>query len=124
MPPSQHELEQLLVKARPAPRPEFVRELERSLRPERRRVRPPRLRIAIAGAGVAGALAAAAAVAGIVGVLPGSTGSPHGASAKPRCQKLIVNRRVRQPYFVHDRNGVIHLRYRVVTEPRQVTRCR
>jgi hypothetical protein len=124
VPPSQHELEQLLVNARPAPRPEFVRELERSLQPSRRPARRPRLRVALAGVGVAGALAGAAAVAGIVGVLPGSSGSPHGATAKPRCERVLVDRRIRQPYFVHDRKGVLHVRYRVVTEPRLVTRCR
>ena len=79
--------------------------------------------MAIAGMGVAGALAAATAVAGIVGVLPGSSG-PHGASAKPRCERVIVQRRVRQPYFVHDRSGNVRVRYRFVLEPRPITRCR
>jgi hypothetical protein len=118
------DLERLLRSARLTPRPEFVRELECSLFLRRAERERRRLRVAIAGAGLATALAAVAIVAGIAGLLPFSSGSAHRVQAQPACRWVIVERRERRPYFVRDRKGAIRVRYRVVTVPRPVKRCR
>jgi hypothetical protein len=118
------DLERVLRSARPTPRPEFVRELERSLPVRRAEHQRRRLRVAFAGVGLATALAVVAIVAAIAGVLPFSSGSAHRAQAKPDCQRVVVERRERRPYLVVDRNGDIHVRYRVETVPRLVNRCR
>jgi hypothetical protein len=119
------DLERLLRSGRPTPRPAFVRELEDSLLPQRRPERPRiRLRVAIAAAGLAAVLAALAIFAGTAGLLPFSSGNAPNTEAKPTCQRVIVDRRERRAYFVRDRNGDIRVRYRVVTVPRAVKRCR
>jgi hypothetical protein len=118
------DLERLLRSARPTPRPEFVRDLERSLplrRPPRER---QRLQVALAGVGLATALAAVAIVAALAGLLPFSQGSASRTQAKPNCERVVVERRERRAYFVVDRNGDIRVRYRVETVPRIVNRCR
>jgi hypothetical protein len=80
--------------------------------------------VALAGAGLAAALAVVAIVAGIAGLLPFSSGNAHRAQAKPDCERVVVERRERRPYFVVDRNGDVRVRYRVETVPRLVNRCR
>lgn len=121
---SEEDLERLLRNSTPTPRPGYVHELERSLRlrPHRRPAR--RLRLAIAASGLAAGLAAVVLVAAVVGLLPGSSGSPGGVQAKPRCQQVVVKRRIRQPYFVTDRQGNVQVRYRTIVAPRPVKRCR
>jgi hypothetical protein len=124
VPYSEEDLERLLQKARPTPRPGYVGELERSLHLRRRPEAQSRLRLAFAGIGLAAALAVAAVVFAVAGLLPGSAQSPRGAEARPQCRQVIVERRTRQAYFVTDRNGDIHVRYRYVLAPRPVKRCR
>ena len=117
------DLERLLRRARPAPRPEFVSELERSL-PLRRRKQPrPRLTVALAGAGFAAVLAALVVSLSVAGLLPFSS-SGHGAQAEQRCKEVVVERSQRVPQFVQDRRGNIRVRYHTKVVPRLVKRCR
>jgi hypothetical protein len=121
---SPEDLERLLRRERPTPRPEFVRDLEQSLPLRRAGRERRRLQVAFAGVGLAAALAAIAIVAGIAGLLPFSSGDAHRAQAQPDCERMVVERRERRPYFIVDRNGDVRVRYRVATVPRLVNRCR
>jgi hypothetical protein len=117
------DLERLLQRARPSPREEFVRELERSLPRQRTRRDRRQLRVLVAGCGLAGALAVVALALSVTGLLPLTSGSSR-AQADRNCKTMIVERSERKPYFVRRRDGAIRVRYRVVTEPRLVRRCR
>jgi hypothetical protein len=124
-----HDVERLLRAARPEPRPEFVRELERSLigrRPSRAerpaRVRP-RLRVLVAGTGLVAGLAAVVVALAVAGLLPfGSSGGR--AEAGEDCTVTTVERLERHPHFVRDKRGDLHVRYRTEKVPRIVRRCR
>jgi hypothetical protein len=117
------DLERLLHRARPAPREEFVRELERSL-PRQRTERDRRhLRVVVAGCGLATALAVVTLALSVTGLLPFTSGSTS-AQADRNCKTMIVERSERKPYFVRRRNGAVQVRYRLETVPRLVRRCR
>jgi hypothetical protein len=120
---SPHDLERLMRAARPTPRPEFVARLESSLAP--RPVRRDRrvLRVAIAGAAFAAVLVAVAVAMSVGGLLPlTSGGSP--ASAGEDCRNVVIHPTERHAYFVRDRNGDLHVRYRDQVVRRVVKRCR
>ena len=120
------DLERLLRAARAAPPPVFVCELERSLvrrparKPDRGRVR---VRVLVAGSGLAAALAAVAVLLAVAGLLP-FTSSAGRARAGEDCRIAQVERIVRRPYFVRDREGKLQVRFRVEPVPRLVRRCR
>jgi hypothetical protein len=121
-----HDLERLLRVGRPAPRPEFVHELERDLIPRRAgsdRVRV-RARVALAGVGFAVALAAMVVVLGAAGLLPIHLGGGSHAQAERDCRTVMVERRERVPSFVRDANGDFVVRYDIQTVSRPVRRCR
>jgi hypothetical protein len=120
--PSQDDLERLLRTARPTPRPGFVRELERTLRPQRPERR--RLRLVLAATGVATALASLVLVLSIAGLLPGSSNGSKPVQAAPKCRTVIVERRERRPYFVRLDNGELRVRYHMELVRRPVRRCR
>jgi hypothetical protein len=117
------DLERLLKRARPAPREEFVRELQRSLPRQRTERDRHHLRVLVAGWGLASALAVVALVLSVTGLLPLTSGSSP-AQADRNCTTMIVERSVRKPYFVRRREGEIQVRYRLEMEPRLVRRCR
>jgi hypothetical protein len=118
------DLERMLRVARPAPREEFVRELERSL-PARRAARERRrLRVVIAGTGAATALAAVAVAMSVSGLLPLTSGGGSPAEAERQCRTVVVERMERRPYFVRDRSGEPQVRYRLERVPRYIRRCR
>ena len=122
------DLERLLYRARPAPREEFLRELERSLprqRAHRRQVRadPRRLRLVAAGWGLATALAVVAIGLGLAGLLPFTSGGDP-AQADRDCTTVLRDRAQRVPYFVRQSDGVVQVRYRVERVPQLVRRCR
>ena len=117
------DLERLLRRARPAPREEFLRELERSLPRPRPRREPRRFTVLAAGTAFATALAVVAIGLSLAGLLPfTSSGSP--AQADRDCTTTVVERDQRVPHFVRDRAGVVHVRYRVERRPQLVRRCR
>jgi hypothetical protein len=122
------DLEGLLRRVRPAPREEFVRELERSLtercRPRQRPRRElPRLKLVAAGCAFASVLAILAVGLSLAGLLPlTSSGTP--AQAHRNCTTVLVQREQRVPQFVRDKAGVVHVHYRTERQPRLVRRCR
>jgi hypothetical protein len=117
------DLERLLRRARPAPREEFLRELERSLPRQRTRREPRPIRLVAAGWGFATVLAVVALGLSLAGLLPfTSSGSP--ARADRDCKTVMVERDQRVPYFVHDHDGLVQVRYRVERTPQLVRRCR
>jgi hypothetical protein len=118
------DLERLLRAARPAPPAVFVCELERSLvgRPARKPDRG-RVRVLVAGSGLAAGLAAVAVLLAVAGLLP-FTSSAGRARAGEDCRIKRVERIVRRPYFVRDRDGEFEVRFRVERVPRLVRRCR
>jgi hypothetical protein len=122
--PTPDDLERLLRAARPAPRPDFVRELERSLAPPRAERRRGRVRVALAASGFAAALATVAILLGVAGLLPLSSGGGHPAQAAPKCRTLLVERRVRMPHITRDRDGELTVRYHMRMVQRPVRRCR
>jgi hypothetical protein len=117
------DLERLLQRARPAPREEFVRELERSLPRQRRRRDPRPLRVLVAGCGLATALAVVALALSVTGLLPFTSGS-NSAEADRNCKTMMVVRQERKPYFMRLPDGAVEVRYHVKTMPRLVRRCR
>jgi hypothetical protein len=118
------DLERLLRAGRPAPRPDFVRALERKLMPRRSPRRRLQLQVAIAGVGLAAMLAAMVIALSAAGLLPISLGGGSRAQAERDCRIVMVERTERVPRFVRDSKGVLMLRYdtRVVSRP--VRRCR
>jgi hypothetical protein len=118
------DLERLLRAARPAPPAAFVCELERSLagrpakKPDRRRVR-----VLVAGSGLAAGLAAVAVLLAVAGLLP-FTSSADRARAGEDCRITRVERIVRRPYFVRDREGEFEVRFRGEQVPRLIRPCR
>jgi hypothetical protein len=117
-----HDLERLMRAARPAPRPGFVAELERSLRTstaKRRRRVPP---VLVAGAAFAVVLAALVIAMSFSGVLPfTSGGSP--ARAGEDCRNVVIHPTERRAYFVRV-DGEWQVRYRNEVVRRVVKRCR
>ena len=117
------DLERLLRAARPAPPAAFVCDLERSLagrparKPDRRRVR-----VLVAGSGLAAGLAAVAVLLAVAGLLP-FTSSAGRARAGEDCRISQVERIERRPHFVRDREGKLQVRYRLERAPRLVRRC-
>ena len=108
--------------ARPVPREEFVRELERSLlapwvERERRH-----LRLVVAGWALASALAIGGLGISLAGLLPLTSGDSP-ARADPDCRTVMVERLERRPRFVRTRDGEIQVRYRREWSPRFVRRC-
>jgi hypothetical protein len=117
------DLERLFRAARPTPRPEFVHDLERSLRLRRAKPDRHRLHVAVAAVGLASVLAALVVAMSVAGLVPyTSDGSP--AEAEQHCRTVVVERMERRPYFVRGRDGEIHVRYREQVVPRFVRRCR
>jgi hypothetical protein len=109
--------------ARPMPRPGFVTDLERTLRTRTAKRDRRRLRVAFAGAAFAVALAALLLVMSVSGLLPfTSGGSP--ATARQDCRNVVTHPMERRPYFVRDRSGELHVRYRYEVVRRVVKRCR
>jgi hypothetical protein len=100
-----------------------VRELERSLPRQRSDRDGHSLRVLVVGWGLASALAVVALALSVTGVLPFTSGSSP-ARADRNCKTMVVERSQRKPYFVRRRDGTIQVRYRSVTEPRLVRRCR
>jgi hypothetical protein len=117
------DLEDLLSRSCPAPREEFVRELERAMPGQWAEHDRRRLRIVLAGCGLATVLAAVAIGLSVVGLLPFTSGGSR-AQADRDCRTVSVERSERQPYFVLARNGDVEVRYRVERVPRLVRRCR
>ncbi|MEP6689183.1 MAG: hypothetical protein ABJC36_12615 [Gemmatimonadales bacterium] len=117
------DLERLLHRARPTPREEFVRELERSLPRQRSERDGNRMRVLVAGWGLAAALAVIALTLSVSGLLPFTSGSGS-AEAGRNCKTVIVERRERKPYFVRRPGGAVEVRYHLTTAPRLVRRCR
>jgi hypothetical protein len=117
------DLERLLRAARPAPPAAFVCDLERSLvgRPPRQPDRR-RLRVLVAGSGLAAGLAAVAAVLAVAGLLP-FTSSAGRADAGQNCRTIQVERIERHPYFVHAGDRGLQVRFQVERVSRQVRRC-
>jgi hypothetical protein len=118
------DLERLLRAARPAPPAAFVCQLEHSLvgrpvrKPDRRR-----LRVLVAGSGLAAGLAAVAVLLAVAGLLP-FTSSAGRAAAGENCRTMQVERSEPLPYFVRGSEGEFQVRFRVERVPRLVTRCR
>ena len=118
------DLERLLRAARPAPRAAFVCELERSLvgRPARKPDRR-RLRVLVAGSGLAAGLAAVSVVLAVAGLLP-FTSSAGRADAGENCRTVQVERSERHPYFVRGSEGRFEVRFQAERVPRLARRCR
>jgi hypothetical protein len=118
------DLERLLRAARPAPPALFVCELERSLagrssrKPDSRRVR-----VLVAGSGLAAGLAAVAVLLAVAGLRP-FTSSAGRAHAGEDCRITRVERLERRPHFVRDSEGKVQVRFRVEQVPRLIRRCR
>jgi hypothetical protein len=117
------DLERLLRAARPAPPAVFVCDLERSLvgrpvgKPDRRR-----LRVLVAGSGLAAGVAAVAVLLAVTGLLP-FTSSAGRAHAGQNCRTKHVERIERHPYFVRS-DGELQVRFRVERVSRLVRTCR
>jgi hypothetical protein len=77
----------------------------------------------VAGSGLAAGLAAVAVLLAVAGLLP-FTSSAGRARAGEDCRITRVERIVRRPYLVRDREGEFQLRFRVEPVPRLVRRCR
>jgi hypothetical protein len=117
--PMPTEMEDLLRSATPEPRDEFVLDLERRL------LRPPERRRAVAGGAALGILLALVVVAlGVAGTLPLRLGGDRPATATDSCTTVMVERTERSPEFVVGRDGELRLRYRQEVVRRPVTRCR
>jgi hypothetical protein len=109
--------------ARPTPRPDFVTELERSLRSRTVKHDRQRLRVAFAGVAFAIVLAALVVAMSVSGLLPfTSGGSP--ATARQDCHNVVTDTTERRPYFVRDRKGELQVRYNTEVVRRVVKRCR
>ena len=124
MSPERDGLQRLLRAARPEPPPDFVRELERSLtrrRPVRRE--RGRLRVLVAGSGLAACLAAITVALAVAGLLPIGSSEEH-AEADEHCTITMVERVQRRPTFVRDGDGRYQIHYRLERAPRLVKRCR
>jgi hypothetical protein len=117
-----HELERLLRRARPEPRPAFVAELRRSL------FMPPpardhrRVQAVTAGWALAAALALGGVALSVVGLLPLATGDR--ARAGRHCEITLVERTERRPVFERIPGGELKIRRQPVRTPRYVRRCR
>jgi hypothetical protein len=118
------DLERLLRAARPAPPAAFVCELERSLvgRPARKPDRR-RLRVLVAGSGLAAGVAAVAVLLAVAGLLP-FTSSAGRADAGENCRTVQVERIERHPYFVHGSHGGFDVRFRAKRVPGLARHCR
>jgi hypothetical protein len=113
------EMEDRLRAARPAPRDEFVRELEGRVLPPPHRAAP-----LLAAVVLVGTLATILVVLGVAGALPLGLGSEREVDASSDCSTVMTKRTERRPVFGVGTNGRLRLDYRdeVVFEPR--TRCR
>jgi hypothetical protein len=121
---SSEDVERLLRTARPAPPPDFVRELEARLphaRPARARRRP---RALLAATGLAGALAVTTLLIAVTTGLPVGSHEQTPAQAKDGCRTIVVERMQRQATIRRGRDGELHVRYHQVPVPQRVTRCR
>jgi hypothetical protein len=130
MKPPPSDFERLLRNSPPRPRPEFVRDLERSLlrsvEPRRRtswwdRLRSRRI---LAAGSLAGAVAAALLVLAIAGVRPFGTSGTSPAQAERTCSTVEQLTRVRRPLLRVDAQGRPRLTYRVEWVLQPVIRCR
>lgn len=132
MEPSPSDFERLLRSSPPQPRPEFVRDLERSLlrsvEPRRRSWWSGRSRLGsrrvLGGVSLAGAVAAALLVLAVAGVRPFGTSGTSPAEAERTCSTVEQLTRVRRPLLRVDAQGRPHLTYRVEWVLRPVIRCR
>jgi hypothetical protein len=120
---SPHDMERLLRSARPAPPPDFVRELEARL-PRPAPVRARRPRALLAATGLAGALAAATLLVGVTTGLPVGSHEQTPAQAQGGCRTVVVERMQRQATFRTGRDGRLHVHYHSVPVAQRVTRCR
>jgi hypothetical protein len=127
-PPS--DFERLLRNSPPQPRPEFVRDLQRSLlssvQPRRRTSWFDRLRTRriIAAGSLAGAVAAALLVLAVAGVRPFGTDGTSPAQAERTCSTVEELTRMRRPLLRVDAQGRPQLTYRVEWVLQPVIRCR
>jgi hypothetical protein len=118
------DVERLLRARRVTPRAEFVGELERSLlRASASKPACRRVRVLVAGSGLAAGLATVAVVLAVAGLLP-FTSSAGRAEAGEHCTNARVAGMQRRPYFVRDHEGTVQVRYGVELVPRLVRRCR
>jgi len=119
--PTERDIEELLRKARPEPRAEFLRELEGSLQ---RRVAPRRVPrpLAVAG-GLAGGLAAVVLGLSLTGTGGPGVDSRNDVQAGERCRTVTVTRRERKPVLVETRDGGWEIRYHRELVRKPVKRC-
>jgi hypothetical protein len=131
MEPTTEEAEDLLRRARPQPRPEFVAELEevllRSVEPRRIRARrfpalviPRRL---VAASGFGAALAALLVALSVAGALPLNVGGADDAAADRDCTTTTRWTLQRRAVLEVGRNDKMHVTYRRSLVPRRVVRC-
>jgi hypothetical protein len=124
-------VEQLLLRARPEPSPEFLRELEASLVDARRPRRLPSWRPGHRGArrlvvalGAAAAFAAVMFALSLAGVRPLGTGGTTGAEAERQCISVTQWRVQREPAVTVTEAGRLVLSSRLRLEPQRRLRCR
>jgi hypothetical protein len=117
-----HELERLLRRARPEPRPAFVAGLRRSLFDAPVARSHHRLQAVAVGWALAGALALGGLVLSVVGLLPLSSGER--AEADRNCKTVLIERSERRPVFERGPDGELRVRRVLVQTPRYVRRCR
>jgi hypothetical protein len=117
-----HHVERLLREYRPAPRADFVRELEAELLARTRK--GDRFRVLVAGAALCATLAALTLMLSIAGLLPWSIGSGDRARAGSDCVTTVVVRHERRPVLVVDADGTIRTEDRIVAVRKPVKRCR
>lgn len=117
-----HELERLLRRARPEPRPAFAAELRRTLFPPPVERRRHRVQAVVVGWALAGSLALGGLVLSVVGLLPLTSGDR--AQAGRDCETVLVERALREPVFERAPGGELRVRRVLVREPRWIRRCR
>lgn len=131
MEPTTEDAEDLLRRARPQPRPEFVSELEevllRSVEPRRARARRfPTVRIPgrlVAASGFGAALAALLVTLSIAGALPLTVGGADDAAADRDCATTTRWTLERQAVLKVGRDNKLHVSYQTKLVPRRVVRC-
>jgi hypothetical protein len=118
------DVERLLHRMRPRPRPEFVHGLEESLLEDVPAERPrDRRRVVLASAALTGGLATALAVLGLTGMLPLGLGDADSGEAGQRCRTVTVERVIRNPRLVVGPSGELTLRYSTTRVRQAVERC-
>jgi hypothetical protein len=122
--PRGEDIEDLLRRAAPRPRTEFVRELEARLVPHPAARRSGRLRVALGAVGMIAALAAIMLMLAIGGLLPLGLRNAGPVEATPRCRTVVEVRRERRQVIRVDAAGEFQVTTRAVPVRRSVRRCR